>query len=266
MRVPGPDLTSVTTVLCDADGTVFDSEGPAFEAAVVLANRYLVSLGSPDRYTAEELRRAATGLSFRVTLTGLARARGVDVTSPAFAAEVERWVAEENEAVSSHLAQALRPDESVRGPLRRLDASFALAIVTSSTLTRIDASLVSSGLAGLFPATERFSAQDSLPVPTSKPDPAVYLLAVDRLGLRPGEAVAVEDAVPGATSAVAAGLPTVGMLCFVPPDEREQRVADLRAAGVALLVDSWSELEQLLGRPASVPTTPHTDPTPRRAP
>jgi beta-phosphoglucomutase-like phosphatase (HAD superfamily) len=82
MSVPGPDLTSVTTLLCDADGTVLDSEGPAFAASVQVANRYLASIGSPDRYTAEELRRAATGLSFRATLTGLARSGGVDVTTP----------------------------------------------------------------------------------------------------------------------------------------------------------------------------------------
>jgi HAD superfamily hydrolase (TIGR01509 family) len=262
MSVPGPDLTSVTTLLCDADGTVLDSEGPAFAASVQVANRYLASIGSPDRYTAEELRRAATGLSFRATLTGLARSGGVDVTTPTFGAEAERWVAEENAAVTEHLAQALQPDESVLAPLRRLGTRHALAIVSSSTLTRIDASLTSSGLADMFPAESRYSAQDSLPVPTSKPDPAVYLLAVERLGLRPGSALAVEDAVPGAGSAVAAGLPTVGMLCFVPRDEREQRVSDLRAAGVSLLVEDWSDLERRLARPGP---TPHHH-TPRRAP
>ncbi|WP_375424907.1 HAD family hydrolase [uncultured Friedmanniella sp.] len=246
MRVPELDLTSVTTLLCDADGTLFDSEGPAFDASVLVANRYLERLGSPDRYTADELRRTATGLSFRATLTGLARDRGVDVESAGFAAEADGWVAQENEAVTSHLAQALRPDDAVRSPLRRLAVRFGLAVVTSSALTRIDASLTSSGLAGHFPDTERFSAQDSLPVPTSKPDPAVYLLALSRLGLEPDRGLALEDAVPGATSAVRAGLVTVGVLCFVPLEERDARAADLERAGVSALVDSWSELEQLL--------------------
>ncbi len=262
MRVPDHDLASVTTLLCDADGTLFDSEGPAFDASVLVANRYLEQIGSPDRYTADELRRTATGLSFRATLTGLARDRGVDVTSSAFAAEAETWVRRENEAVTRHLAGALQPDVSVQEPLRRLASRFDLAIVTSSTLTRIDASLASSSLAEPFPSAMRFSAQDSLPVPTSKPDPAVYRFAAQSLGLEPGRGLAIEDAVPGARSAVAAGLVTVGMLCFVPPAERDERIADLQAVGVSALVDSWSELEQLLDHPGPIPTN-HT---PRRAP
>lgn len=262
MRVPDLDLASVSTLLCDADGTLFDSEGPAFDASVLVANRYLERLGSPDRYTADELRRTATGLSFRATLTGLARDHGVDVTSSVFTAEAETWVAQENEAVTRHLAQVLQPDAAVQEPLRRLRSRFGLAIVTSSTLTRIDASLASSGLAEQFPPDLRFSAQDSLPVPTSKPDPAVYLFAAHDLGLEPGCGLAIEDAVPGARSAVAAGLVTVGMLCFVPPAERDERTADLQAAGVSALVDSWSELELLLDHPEPIPTT-HTL---RRAP
>jgi HAD superfamily hydrolase (TIGR01509 family) len=254
------DLASVTTLLCDGDGTLFDSEGPAFDASVLVANRYLEHIGSPDRYTAEELRLTATGLSFRATLTGLARSRGVDVDSRAFASERERWVAEENSAVTRHLAQVLQPEDAVREPLRRLASTYGLAVVSSSALTRIDASLASSGLAEDLPPDRRYSAQDSLPVPTSKPDPAVYRLALDRLGLAPAQAVAVEDAVPGAQSAVAAGLVTIGILCFVPPDERTGRAEDLRGAGVAALVRSWSELERLLDRhPTTTPTPTHPE-------
>ena len=101
----------------------------------------------------------------------------------------------------------------------------------------------------------RFSAEDSLPVPTSKPDPAVYQLAVQQLGLAPGTALAVEDAVPGAQSAVAAGLYTVGMLCFVPPAERAQRVLELQRVGVHALLDSWADLADLLHRSRSTRPT-----------
>ena len=262
------DLGSVTTLLCDADGTLFDSEEPAFDVAVVAANRCLELFGAPQRYTADGLRRAANGLSFRATITGLARDAGVDVDGAAFRSDVERWVLEENEAVTRHLSAVLQPDPAVVDPLRRLAEPFGLAVVTSSALTRIDASLTSSGIADLLPSGRRFSAQDSLPVPTSKPDPAVYLLALERLGLPPGRALAVEDAVPGVRSAVAASVITVGMLCFVPPAERAQRVVDLERAGASVLVDSWSELEQLLDpqpRPARTDLPPNPDPTPRRA-
>jgi len=245
---PDLDLTSVTTLLCDADGTLFASEEPAFDASVTVTNRYLEGIGAPERYTAEQLRLTATGKSFRASLTDLARAHGVAVQSADVARDLELWVAEENEVVTRHLAEVLTPDPSVSRPLRALREVFGLAVVTSSALARIDASLLASDLGDLFPESLRFSAQDSLPVPTSKPDPAVYQLALRRLGLEPSSALAVEDAVPGAQSAVAAGLYTVGMLCFVPPAERAQRVSDLQRVGVSALVDSWDELAALLHR------------------
>jgi len=248
MPFPDVDLGAVRTLLCDADGTLFPSEAPAFEASVAVTNACLERFGAPERFTGEQLRLVANGKSFRLTVTDLARAHGVPVQSPAFARDLEIWVAEENEIVTRHLAEVLTPDPTVREPLLDLQQSFDLALVSSSALSRIDASLKSTALVELFPATRRFSAQDSLPVPTSKPDPAVYQLALRRLGVDPTTALAVEDAVPGAQSAVAAGLYTVGMLCFVPPAERAQRVLDLQRAGVSALVDSWAELADLLSR------------------
>ncbi|GAA1831966.1 HAD family hydrolase [Microlunatus capsulatus] len=259
MPLPDLDLTAVRTLLCDADGTLFASEEPAFEASVGVTNAYLEQIGAPERYTAEQLRLAANGKSFRLTLTELARAHGVATGSTGFARDLEAWVAQENEVVTRHLAAVLAPDEDVSAPLRALDAEFGLALVSSSSLTRIDASLRSAALDGLFPVARRFSAQDSLPVPTSKPDPAVYRLALQQLGLAPGAALAVEDAVPGAQSAVAAGLYTVGMLCFVPPAERAERVVDLQRAGVHALVDTWAELAALLRRSRPTPTPDRKD-------
>src|SRR5690606_1399442 len=42
-----------------------------------------------------------------------------------------------------------------------------------------------------------------------KPRPDVYLLALERLGLEAGEALAIEDSLNGATAATAAGLRVV---------------------------------------------------------
>jgi len=245
---PDLDLTSVTTLLCDADGTLFASEEPAFDASTTVTNRFLERFGVAARYTAEQLRLTATGKSFRASVTDLARAHGVPVHTADFARELEVWVAEENEVVSRHLAEVLKPDPGVSGPLQALQARFELALVTSSALSRIDACLHTTDLAGLFPTARRFSAQDSLPVPTSKPDPAVYQLALRQLDLDPSTALAVEDAVPGAQSAVAAGIPTLGILCFVPPVERAERALELQRVGVHGLVDSWDDVAALLQR------------------
>ena len=80
----------------------------------------------------------------------------------------------------------------------------------------------------------------------SKPDPAVYRHALRQIGVSPQHAVAVEDSLPGAQSAVAAGIATIGNLIFVPPAERDTRRAGLLEAGVITVIGSWHQLADLL--------------------
>jgi hypothetical protein len=51
---------------------------------------------------------------------------------------------------------------------------------------------------------------------------------------------AVGDSLPGAQSAVVAGIATIGNLTFVPAEERAKRRPDLHDAGVLALVESWA--------------------------
>jgi hypothetical protein len=76
---------------------------------------------------------------------------------------------------------------------------------------------------------------------------AVTAHAGKRLGITPWQGLAIEDSVPGAQSAVAAGLQTIGNVAFVPPAERAGRVEALRQVGVAAVILSWGELKGLLG-------------------
>jgi beta-phosphoglucomutase-like phosphatase (HAD superfamily) len=240
--MPSPD-PRWTTVLLDADGTLFPSEEPAFAASAGVVNQVLASLGLPAAYDGEELRRAASGRNFRGLVPDLLAPAGRRLPDE----ELDRWVAREAEVVTDHLRDVLLPDARVRSELERIGRSLRLALVSSSALTRLGTCLEVTGLAGLLPPERRFSAQDSLPTPTSKPDPAVYRLALARLGLVAEEAVAVEDAVSGVRSAVAAGIAVVGITTFVPEQERAVRAADLRAAGASAVVEGWEELaDQLL--------------------
>ena len=220
---------AATSLLCDADGTLFPSEEPAYAVSADVTNRFLASLGSRRSHSPRELQAMTNGKNFR----GAAH-------------ELDSWVAEEKDVVTAHLRTVLRPDPQVRGPLTRLAGRFDLAAVTSSASSRLDACLEVTGLAPLFPPERRFSAEDSLPEPTSKPDPAVYTRAGQVLSTAPGQGIAVEDSINGARSAVAAGYPTVGIVLFVPPPDREDRTAALREAGVSAVVASWEELAGLL--------------------
>lgn len=240
------DAAAVEVLLCDADGNLFPSEGLAFEASTIVTNRLLHDLGVDRRFAVDELRRAAEGRNFRSTALALAAEHGVDLPPD----ELERRVQQEREEVTAHLGRELRPDPAVHEPLRALAQRYRLAVVSSSALGRLAASFTSADLDELFPVADRFSAEDSLPVPTSKPDPAVYTFAGEALGVAGPVGLAVEDAVVGARSAVAAGFPTVGNLQFVAPEERAARIDALREVGVAAIVHSWAQLGELLAPPA----------------
>jgi beta-phosphoglucomutase-like phosphatase (HAD superfamily) len=231
-------------LLCDADGCLFPSEEPAFVASAGVTNRLLADVGIGRQFEPEELKAYAVGKNFRATALELAAEHGVTLEP----ADLERRVEEEKAAVIAHLGAVLEPDEDVLGPLTRLAERCRLALVSSSALARLDACLHATGLADLFPPEVRFSAEDSLPVPTSKPDPAIYTFAGERLGVAGDGGLAIEDSPSGARSAVAAGFPTLGLTLFVPAPERGDRIAALEQAGVGALAGSWADVEEEVSR------------------
>ena len=238
--LPAEVRERVTVLLCDADDDLFPSETPAFAASVDVVNRFLAAHGVDRRVTPEQLHAIALGRNFRATAGQLADEHGFAVP------DLDDWVAEEAAVVTAHLRETLRPDPAVTEPLTRLGERLTLAAVSSSALGRLAACFAATGLADLVPAERRFSAEDSLATPVSKPDPAVYLHACAELRIAPAQGLAVEDSVAGATSAVRAGCPTVGNVAFVPEERREQRRAQLAEAGVLTVVSSWAELAGLL--------------------
>lgn len=266
----GFDPGAVTTLLCDADGNLFPSEEPAFAASVEVTNQYLAKYGVKTRYTAEELCIQTTGKNFRTTAVDLAVQGGVPIEEAIAQGhqdaviathgdvvadralrrgELDDWVRRERDHVTAHLGAVLQPDPSVKEPLRALSCRYGLAAVSSSASVRLDACFAATGLDSLIPAALRFSAEDSLPVPTSKPSPAVYLLAGQVLGLDATQGLAIEDSVPGVLSAVAAGFPTIGNLMFVPAAERRRRAIELVHAGASGITTSWRAVSDYLLTP-----------------
>jgi beta-phosphoglucomutase-like phosphatase (HAD superfamily) len=238
--IPAALVERLSALLCDADGNLFPSEEPAFVASADVTNRYLAAHGIDEQFTAEQLRLATTGKNFRTTAADLAAAHAVPVP------DLDGWVEEEKRVVTAYLSRELRPEPEVTAALTSLGRHLTLAAVSSSALSRLAGCFTATGLDDLIPPAVRYSAEDSLPTPTSKPDPAVYLHACAQLGISPEEGLAVEDSIPGALSAVRAGCPTIGNLRFVAPAERAEREALLREAGVLAVVSSWTELTDLV--------------------
>ncbi|WP_203790128.1 HAD family hydrolase [Paractinoplanes rishiriensis] len=107
----------------------------------------------------------------------------------------------------AELNVALQPAPGVVGWLdRAAELGLRLAVASSSASGHVSSMLRQAGLLARF---EVLATGDE--VAAHKPDPAVYLLALQRLGLPAGQAVAFEDTAHGVAAARAAGLRCVAV-------------------------------------------------------
>lgn len=181
-----PDPARFGAVLLDMDGTLVDTEGAWFEAERAVAARYGVELP-------EAAREALHGLDARGLMDALEGRYGLR-------APRERFLAELGEAVADALlAMPARPGavELVRGLAGR---GQPRALVSNSPHAAIRATLAPHPFDAWLPV--RVSVDD---VARGKPAPDPYLAAAERLGVAPRRCLAIEDSLPGARAAVAAG-------------------------------------------------------------
>jgi len=98
----------------------------------------------------------------------------------------------------------------VRGVLNFIkelgDRNIPMAVATSASEIRTFSTVERLGLGGCFEAV--ITASD---VSAGKPDPMVYRLACERIGIQPQKAVAFDDARAGVEAAKAAGMQCVGV-------------------------------------------------------
>ena len=97
-----------------------------------------------------------------------------------------------------------------------------LALASNSPRFLVDDALATAGLGEAF---DTIVTSDD--VERAKPDPDIYLLACERLGVDPADALALEDSASGVTAAKAAGLTVIGVPQFAETDvSAADRVVD----------------------------------------
>jgi beta-phosphoglucomutase-like phosphatase (HAD superfamily) len=117
--------------------------------------------------------------------------------------------------------------------VRRIAATWPVALASSSARILIDQVLATAGLTGVFRLT--LSTEE---VPRGKPAPDVYLAAAERLGFSPRACAAVEDSSNGLRAAAAAGMAVVCVPHGVyPPAADALEQADLVVRSLAELTD-----------------------------
>ena len=116
--------------------------------------------------------------------------------------------------------------------LRETDVRLGLA--SNSPRVLVDDALRTAGLADAF---EVIVTSDD--VAHAKPAPDIYLLACERLGVAPADALALEDSLSGVTAAKAAGLTVIGVPQFA---ETDVSAADRVVASLEELLEADSRL------------------------
>lgn len=183
-------------VAWDIDGTLIDSE-PLHHRALLAAS---LALGTdlsdlPDQ--------AFRGIHMHEVWNLLRPRLRKDLTR-------EDWLRAIDEHYAANL-DALIPIVDAVATVRALDEmGVPQACVSNSGRAVVDANLAALGIVDIV----RFSISFD-DVTEGKPSPQPYLLACEKLGLPPGEVVAVEDSRSGALSARRAGLVVVG---YTPQD------------------------------------------------
>jgi len=184
-------------IVFDYDGTMVDTERAIFRCWQEVFREHGLDLPLSDWISVVG---AATGAVDPYEMLARRLGRPVDRR----AVEPRRKV-RERELLA---AEPLRPGvaELIRDAKQQ---GLKLGLASNSSYAWVERGLSSFGLLDLFDA---ICTPDDGALP--KPDPALYQLAVRRLGVAPCEAIAIEDSPHGAAAALQAGL-----ACVVVPGE-----------------------------------------------
>jgi len=217
----------------------------AFEACAELANEILAKHHIDDRYTGPQLLSNFVGQNFRGMMGGLQEKHNFTMEP----SELESYVKQEEDRVIATLERKAKPCVGVNAELDKLAKSkrYGMGVVSSSALRRVEASLKKVDQDKYFPPDHIFSAATSLPVPTSKPNPAIYLHACKVIGKQPQECVAIEDSKSGTLSALRAGIYVVAYVGSYDGKEKQAEMGKLlKENGANVVMTEWSQFQECL--------------------
>jgi HAD superfamily hydrolase (TIGR01509 family) len=185
-------MEDIKAVIFDCDGVLVDSE--------IIASKIVLEMIKPYGFEMDlhEYARIFAGKVERDTL---------DIITNEYHIELpEDFLSK----LRLRIEYALDNDlESIKGTSQGIsNIQQTKAVVSNSRLVRVIHSLKTASLEHFF-GENLFSAEM---VEKPKPDPAVYLLAAEKLGVKSKNCLVIEDSTSGVTAAVSAGMHVIGFL------------------------------------------------------
>ena len=200
------------------------------------------------RYDTDSLLEDFVGHNFRGMLKGLQEKHKFKMPDD----EMEDFVAQELGAVTLKLSQKAVECPGVTEQLTKLkEEGYPMSVVSTSAKSRVVASIEKAGIAHFFPPEHVYSAATSLNPPSSKPDPKIYLYAAEQLGVKPSEAITVEDSKSGATAAMRAGIPCIGYVGIYGIEEGKDKMDQMaklltEETKCAAIMYDWKDFPECL--------------------
>ncbi|HSS68144.1 MAG TPA: HAD family phosphatase [Nocardioidaceae bacterium] len=221
-------MTARSLVIFDCDGVLVDSE----RLTVEIEARYLAEIGWP--LSPDDIVERFLGRTEDVMVAAIEDQIGRPVSTE----WRRRWLADTEAALDESL-------EAVPGISDAIDAlvhaGYAICVGSSGRPEKIERNLTTTGLLTRFDvdgAAGTIGRQHALfsavEVVRGKPEPDLFLLAAETMGIGAGRCVVVEDSRYGVTAALAAGMRVIGFSGGLT------KAADLDAAD--LVISDMGEL------------------------
>jgi beta-phosphoglucomutase-like phosphatase (HAD superfamily) len=191
------------------------------------------------------------GQNFRGVVKGLESKYNFSLSDE----ERESYVKMEEDRVIATLVEKAQPCAGANEALARTKGKYGFAVVSSSAYRRVLASVKKvNQLPEFFSEDLIFSAATSLPKPTTKPDPAIYNFACEKIGVKQSECIAVEDSKSGTLSAVRAGIWTIAYTgSYHDPSKAAEVGQMLVDNGAVIVMKHWDEFEDIIKKIEAMP-------------
>lgn len=187
---------NIKGVIFDLDGVVVSTDNCHYKAWKQMADEEGIYF---DREINERLRGVSRMESLEIVL---------EKASKQYSQAEKAALAEKKNNLYKMLIHELTPGDILPGVMKYLESlkQRNIKIGIGSSSKNSGAILENIGLKNYFDATA-----DGNDIRRSKPDPEVFLLAAQRLGLSPEDCLVVEDADAGVDAARAAGMKVLGV-------------------------------------------------------
>ncbi len=192
----------------DMDGLILDSERTVLKCWEMIGEKY----GFKDIVT------------YGISVIGKNKKATVDEFERVYGEPGDRYERELREIYNGLAAEGKVPlkPHTIELLSSMKNAGMKIAIASSSTREEVTSQMAALGA---LPYFDICVCGDQ--VTKSKPDPEIFLLACDALGVKPEEGVGLEDSFNGVRSCKASGLYTIMVPDIIQPDEEMKGLADI---------------------------------------